>query len=238
MADRHRPLTRQAWAARLLTVTAILFSLALPAFAAPLAAVSVPSRPSLPAPDTSPPGPGLPVPDLGLAPGERLVAVLVTSLGDVRCTLDHAASPVSVANFVALARGEREWVDPIDGESTRRPLYDGTLFHRVVPGFLVQGGDPSGTGTGGPGYSVVDEAAGSVFDRAGILALANRGPNTGGSQFFVTLGPARHIDGRYTPLGTCASLAVLERIAAVPRGERNRPLAPPVLRSVRIEKQS
>ncbi len=116
-----------------------------------------------------------------------------------------------------------------------RPLYNGTLFHRVVPGFLVQGGDPGGTGTGGPGFSYPDEIAGdAIFDRAGILGLANRGPNTNGSQFFVTAGPAHHLDGRYTRLGLCGDLDVIEQIAAAPRGDGNRPVDPVVLRRVEI----
>ncbi|MSQ01078.1 MAG: peptidylprolyl isomerase [Myxococcales bacterium] len=175
-----------------------------------------------------------PSPEL-VAAGEVLVATLRTSRGNIVCQLAHEAAPYSVRTFVELARGVREWVDPRSGARVQRPLYDGTLFHRVVPGFLVQGGDPGGTGTGGPGFAYPDEIAGdAVFDRAGVLGLANRGPNTNGSQFFVTAGPAHHLDGRYTRLGLCGDLDVIEQIAGVPRGEGNRPVEPVVLRSVEI----
>lgn len=170
-----------------------------------------------------------------VAPGEVLFATLRTSRGAIECELAHEAAPYSVRTFVELARGVREWVDPRSGARVMRPLYNGTLFHRVLPGFLVQGGDPGGTGTGGPGFSYPDEIAGeAIFDRAGILALANRGPNTNGSQFFVTAGPAHHLDGRYTRLGLCGDLDVIDQIARVPRGEGNRPVEPVVLRSVEI----
>jgi peptidyl-prolyl cis-trans isomerase A (cyclophilin A) len=173
--------------------------------------------------------------DFGLAPGQSLHAVLRTSLGAIDCTLNVDEAPVSVRIFVDLARGLRPWVDPRTGAEVLRPLYDGTVFHRVIPGFLIQGGDPTGTGAGGPGFSIPDEiGAERQFDRPGLLALANRGPNTNGSQFFVTDGPAHHLDGRYTRLGTCTNLDVVAAIARVPRGERNRPVSPPVLRAVEI----
>jgi peptidyl-prolyl cis-trans isomerase A (cyclophilin A) len=109
------------------------------------------------------------------------------------------------------------------------------VFHRVIPGFMVQGGDPTGTGTGGPGFTLADEGASlSRFDGPGILALANRGPNSNGSQFFVTDGAAHHLDGQYTVLGRCTGTAVISRIAAAPRGERDMPLRPVVLARVEI----
>lgn len=173
--------------------------------------------------------------DFGLPAGHHLHAILRTSLGAIDCVLATDDAPWSVKAFVDLARGVRPWIDPRTGASVSRPLYDGTLFHRVIPGFLVQGGDPTGTGAGGPGFSLADElGAASRFDKAGILGLANRGPNTGGSQFFVTAGPAHHLDGRYTRLGECGNLDVVERIAGTPRGERNRPVTPVVLRNVEI----
>ncbi|GDX79624.1 hypothetical protein LBMAG42_14350 [Deltaproteobacteria bacterium] len=174
-------------------------------------------------------------PDFGLLPGQALHAVLRTSLGAVDCTLAHQTAPYSVKVFVDLARGALPWTDPRTGQLTTNPLYDGTIFHRVIPGFLVQGGDPTGTGTGGPGFSVPDEiGVDAQFDRAGLMGFANRGPNTNGSQFFVTDGPAHHLDGRYTRLGTCGNADVIEKIARVPRGERDRPVVAVVLRSVVI----
>lgn len=174
-------------------------------------------------------------PDFGLAPGQRLHALFRTSLGTIDCVLAPEDAPWSVKAFVDLARGTRPWVDPRTGVSVTRPLYDGTLIHRVIPGFLLQGGDPTGTGAGGPGFSMADELGpASRFDKAGVLGLANRGPNTGGSQFFVTAGPAHHLDGRYTRLGECGDLDVVARIAGAPRGEGNRPVTPVVLRTVEI----
>ncbi len=177
-------------------------------------------------------------PDFGLAPGQSLYAKFVTTAGSFSCLLSHEGAPISVRAFVDLARGERAWRDPRSGVDTLRPLYAGTLFHRIIPGFLVQGGDPTGTGTGGPGFSLADENTSvSSFDRAGILAFANRGPNSNGSQFFVTDGPARHLDGRYTVLGLCAGEEVIARIAAAPRGERDRPVRPVVLTRVEISRR-
>ncbi len=176
-----------------------------------------------------------PAVDFGLAPGQSLHAILRTSLGVIDCTLATDDAPGSVKAFVDLARGLRPWVDPRSGAEVIRPLYDGTLFHRVIPGFLIQGGDPTGTGAGGPGFSIPDELGPeSRFDGPGVLAFANRGPNTNGSQFFVTDGPAHHLDGRYTRLGICGNLPVIAAIARVPRGEANRPVQPPVLRAVEI----
>ncbi len=173
--------------------------------------------------------------DFGLAPGQALHARFVTTAGAFTCRLAHEEAPVSVRAFIDLARGERAWRDPQTGLPTTRPLYNGTPIHRVIPGFLIQGGDPTGTGTGGPGFSLADENVSvSRFDKAGVLALANRGPNANGSQFFVTDGPAHHLDGRYTVLGQCTGLEVISRIAEQPRGERDRPVRPVVLTRVEI----
>lgn len=176
-----------------------------------------------------------PTPDLSLLPGQALHAIFRTSLGNIDCTLAIAEAPNTVVHFVRLARGHLEWIEPRTGEPTFRRLYDGTLFHRVIPGFLIQGGDPTGSGTGGPGFSLPDEISPmAVFDRAGLLGFATRGPNTGGSQFFLTAGPARHLDGRYTRLGSCDNLAVITAIATVPRGEGNRPVRDVVLRALEV----
>ena len=173
---------------------------------------------------------------LGIKPGTALVAHFETSLGALTCTLRPDLAPVTVANFVGLARGTQPWTDPRTGEARRAPLYDATLFHRVIPGFMVQGGDPMGSGSGGPGYTFVDEVSDAVrFDRAGVLAMANRGPHTNGSQFFVTEAPAPHLDGSYTIFGFCdeASVDVVRQIAAMETVDA-RPVEPVTLHSVRI----
>ncbi len=173
--------------------------------------------------------------DFGLAPGQALHARFVTTAGSFSCRLAHEDAPVAVRAFVDLARGARAWRDPRTGQPTNRPLYDGTIFHRVIPGFMIQGGDPTGTGTGGPGFTLADENVSlSRFNGAGVLALATRGPNSGGSQFFITDGAAHHLDGRYTVLGACSDLHVVTRIAEAPRGERDRPVRPVVLNRVEI----
>lgn len=197
------------------------------AWIAPSTLAPIPSSPTSPLPAT---------PDFGLAPGQALYAAIVTTAGTIQCKLATEIAPVSVATFVGLARGERPWIDPRSGRTTQRPLYEGTIIHRVVPEFLIQGGDPTGTGTGGPGFVIPDEiGVESVFERRGVLGLANRGPNTNGSQFFVTDGPAHHLDGRYTRIGLCSSESVVRRIAASPRGQKNRPVDPVVVQRVEIE---
>ncbi len=174
---------------------------------------------------------------LGLKPGQDLVAVLETTKGTIRCRLFPDAAPLTVANFVELAEGRRTWTDPRTGKPTDRPLYDGTIFHRVIPGFMIQGGDPLGTGRGGPGYRFEDETdSGLTFDQPGLLAMANAGPNTNGSQFFITTGTPHHLDGKHTIFGRCAPLDVVEAISRVPRDRHDRPLEDVVLRKVRIER--
>jgi len=153
-------------------------------------------------------------------------ATFVTNQGSftVRLMPDHA--PKTVANFVDLASGGREWTDPRDGSAKTEPLYDGTVFHRVIDGFMIQGGDPEGTGRGGPGYTFEDETPGDGprFDRAGLLAMANAGPNTNGSQFFVTVAPTPWLDGRHTIFGEVTDgYDVVERISKVSTGAQDRP---------------
>jgi peptidyl-prolyl cis-trans isomerase A (cyclophilin A) len=133
---------------------------------------------------------------------ETIQATFQTSLGEIVVKLLPDKAPKTVANFVELAEGTREWKDPRSGQSARRPLYDGTVFHRVIPDFMIQGGDPLGTGTGGPGYRFEDEIGPeNRFDRPGLLAMANSGPNTNGSQFFITEVPTRHLDRGHTIFG-------------------------------------
>jgi peptidyl-prolyl cis-trans isomerase A (cyclophilin A) len=151
-----------------------------------------------------------------------LVATLHTSAGEVRCRLFDEKTPVAVANFVGLALGKKAWVDPASGTPViGRRLYHDLPFHRVIPGFIVQTGDPSGTGRGGPGYHLPDETREDLrHDAPGTLSMVNLvGPDTAGSQFFITLRAAPALDGQHTVFGHCAELGVLERLAASSEGE-------------------
>jgi peptidyl-prolyl cis-trans isomerase A (cyclophilin A) len=134
-------------------------------------------------------------------PGD-LYAVFQTGRGNIVVKLFDKEAPKTVANFVGLATGEQEWIDPRTGKKSKAKLYDGTSFHRVIPQFMIQGGDPLGTGTGGPGYKFEDEfQSNRKFDRPGLLAMANAGPNTNGSQFFITEVPTPHLNNRHTIFG-------------------------------------
>jgi peptidyl-prolyl cis-trans isomerase A (cyclophilin A) len=131
-----------------------------------------------------------------------LYATFKTSMGDVVVQLFEDKAPKTVANFVGLASGTKEWTDPKTGEKVKRPLYNGTIFHRVIPGFMIQGGDPLGNGTGGPGYKFEDEFNPDLrHTKGGILSMANAGPNTNGSQFFITHVPTPHLNGKHTVFG-------------------------------------
>jgi peptidyl-prolyl cis-trans isomerase A (cyclophilin A) len=166
---------------------------------------------------TSPSGPALPPVTLPTEAGEY--AILYTSEGSIVCRLFPEEAPKTVANFVALAQGAKSWTNPTSGKRMRTPLYSGTIFHRVIPDFMIQGGDPEGTGAGSPGYKFDDEIAPNRhFDKAGILAMANSGPNTNGSQFFITVAPAEHLDGHYSIFGEVVSgQDVADAISKAPR---------------------
>ena len=169
--------------------------------------------------------------------GQELYATLSTSQGEVVLRLFSKAAPNTVANFVGLAAGERSFIDPRTGLQLRRPFYDGLTFHRVMLGFMIQGGDPEGNGSGGPGYAFADEVgAGLRFDRPGLLAMANRGrPDTNGSQFFITTSTPRYLDGKHTIFGEVISgYVVVEAIAASPVRQGGRPLQPVVIEKVTI----
>jgi peptidyl-prolyl cis-trans isomerase A (cyclophilin A) len=164
-------------------------------------------------------------------------ATFVTSEGSftVRLMRDHA--PKTVENFVALATGAKEWTDPRNGSRSSGPYFDGTTFHRVIDNFMIQGGDPTGTGTGGPGYTFEDEVPpdGPRFDRPGLLAMANAGPNTNGSQFFVTVAPTEWLSGKHTIFGEVTEgYEVVEQISKAPTRGQDRPAADIVLESVEI----
>ena len=165
-------------------------------------------------------------------------ATFVTSQGSFKARLMPEHAPKTVANFVELATGAREWTDPRDRQRKSDPLYDGTIFHRVIPNFMIQGGDPEGTGRGGPGYKFEDEvpADGPSFDRAGLLAMANAGPNTNGSQFFVTVAATPWLTGKHTIFGEVTEgMEVVNAIVAVDTGAQDRPSTDVVLEKVTIE---
>ena len=166
-----------------------------------------------------------------------LTATLRTNQGPIviRLLPDHA--PKTVRNFVDLAQGDREWTDPRTGRVTTGRLYDGTIFHRVIPNFMIQGGDPLGTGTGGPGYQFADEFHPELqFDRPYLLAMANAGPGTNGSQFFITTVPTPHLNRRHTIFGeVIQGQEVVDQISHTATDGRDRPVKDVVLESVEIE---
>ena len=170
----------------------------------------------------------------------QLTATLHTSAGDIVLLLfpDHA--PVTVQNFVGLAEGTKEWTDPRTKRKSTAPLYDGTIFHRVIDGFMIQGGDPLGQGYGGPGYQFKDELHPELkFDRPYLLAMANAGPGTNGSQFFITVAPTPHLNRRHTIFGQVAdeqSAKVVDSIANTPTGPGDRPREDVVIERVEIER--
>jgi peptidyl-prolyl cis-trans isomerase A (cyclophilin A) len=164
-------------------------------------------------------------------------ATFTTSMGSFTVRLMPEHAPNTVANFVDLATGAREWTDPRDGSRSTDRLYDGTLFHRVIPDFMIQGGDPTGTGRGGPGYRFDDEvpADGPRFDRPGLLAMANAGPGTNGCQFFVTTAATEWLTGKHTIFGEVTEgYDVVEAISRVPTGAQDKPGTDVVLERVDI----
>jgi len=169
-----------------------------------------------------------------------LYATLKTSMGDIVILLHADKAPKTVANFVDLATGTKEWTDPKTREKVKRPLYNGTIFHRVIPGFMIQGGDPLGRGTGGPGYQFEDEFHPDLkHSKAGILSMANAGPNTNGSQFFITEKATPWLDGRHSVFGEVVKgQNVIIAIANVPRDRRDRPRNDVVLKEVIISRES
>lgn len=166
-------------------------------------------------------------------------AVFETSQGNFVVRLFPEEAPKTVANFVELAQGTKEFVDPKTSKKVKRPFYDGLIFHRVIPDFMIQGGDPMGTGTGGPGYQFEDEFGSSrVFDKPGILAMANAGPNTNGSQFFITVAATPWLNRKHTIFGEVVEgYDVVEKISLVDQNPgNNRPTTPVVIKSLKIEK--
>ncbi len=170
------------------------------------------------------------------APGTY--AVLGTSQGSIVCRLFEKEAPNTVANFVGLAEGSKEFADARTGQKVKRPFYDGLIFHRIIPGFMIQGGCPLGNGTSGPGYSFADEFHSSLrHDREGKLSMANAGPNTNGSQFFITVAATPWLDNRHTIFGEVVEgQDVAVRISTVARDQSDRPREPIVIQKVRIER--
>jgi peptidyl-prolyl cis-trans isomerase A (cyclophilin A) len=166
-------------------------------------------------------------------------AVFTTSEGQIVARLFEKDAPKTVANFVELAEGKREWTHPLSRKKSIDKLYDGTIFHRVIPDFMIQGGDPAGTGMGGPGYRFEDETKGSPhkFNLPGKLAMANAGPNTNGSQFFITVAPTDWLTGKHTIFGEVVEgQNIVEKISLVPRNSQDKPHKPVVIESLVIER--
>jgi peptidyl-prolyl cis-trans isomerase A (cyclophilin A) len=162
-----------------------------------------------------------------------------TSLGNFTVELFDAKTPNTVANFVGLVEGTKEWTHPKTKEKHTKPYYDGIIFHRVINGFMIQGGDPLGQGYGGPGYQFDDEFHPDLrHDKPGILSMANAGPRTNGSQFFITLGPTPHLDRKHSVFGVVTEgLDVVKKIGATPVDRQDRPTTPVVMNRVWIERK-
>ena len=166
-------------------------------------------------------------------------ARFATSEGNFTIRLFDQDAPRTVENFVGLAEGTKQWSDPRTNQKVQKPYYDGTIFHRVIDGFMIQGGDPLGQGIGGPGYNFADEFHPKLrHNKAGILSMANRGPNTNGGQFFITLAPTPHLDDRHAVFGEVVDgMDVVSKIGRTQTGDRDRPLKDIVIQTVTIERR-
>ena len=171
-----------------------------------------------------------------LQPG--LYALFTTNKGTITCVLFEKEAPKTVANFVGLADGTKEWTDPKTGKKIKKNFYDGLIFHRVIPKFMIQGGDPEGTGRGGPGYKFEDEfTSGMQFDKPGKLAMANAGPNTNGSQFFITTVPTPWLNNKHTIFGQVVEgMDVIETIESVKKGPGDKPVEDVVIEKLAIKR--
>lgn len=166
-------------------------------------------------------------------------AQFITSEGNFTARLFEQEAPRTVENFVGLAEGTKTWTDPRTNQKVKQPYYDGVIFHRVIDGFMIQSGDPLGQGIGGPGYTFADEFHPKRrHDKAGILSMANRGPNTNGGQFFITLAPTPHLDDRHSVFGEVVEgMDVVRRIGSTPTGQRDRPVKEIVIQTINIERR-
>lgn len=177
---------------------------------------------------------------LATVPGEGTMhAVFKTSMGDIDCVLFDAQVPTTVANFVGLATGQKTYVDPVSNERAQGNFYDGVIFHRVIPGFMIQTGDRLGKGIGGPGYQFADEFDATLrHDGPGILSMANAGPGTNGSQFFITDAATPHLNDRHSVFGKCGNLDVVSAIANVPRNRGDKPDTDVTINSIVVERRA
>jgi peptidyl-prolyl cis-trans isomerase A (cyclophilin A) len=172
--------------------------------------------------------------------GGKVYAHFTTNLGKFTVELFEKDAPKTVANFVGLAEGTKEWTDPKTGAKVKKPFYNGLIFHRVIPDFMIQGGDPLGTGTGDPGYKFADEfGSGRKMDKAGVLAMANSGPNSNGSQFFITLKETNYLNGKHTVFGEVTEgMDTIRKIGETKTSKPgDRPVVPVVMQSVTIERK-
>jgi peptidyl-prolyl cis-trans isomerase A (cyclophilin A) len=170
--------------------------------------------------------------------GDKLVAKIETNKGTITCELFPERAPMTVANFIGLATGKKAWKNPTNGNiEIGRPFYDGLTFHRVIPDFMIQGGDPTGTGASGPGYSFGDETSPNDQMEVGTLAMANAGPATNGSQFFITEGAPSWLNGKHTIFGKCKEIEVVKAITGVPKVGESTPVEP-IKMKVTISKSS
>jgi len=173
------------------------------------------------------------------ADAKHPTVLIQTSLGDIKVELFSDKAPKTVENFLELASGKKAWKDPkAGGKEVKKPLYDGTIFHRVIPDFMIQGGDPNGNGTGGPGYQFADEFDASVrFDKPGMLAMANSGPGTNGSQFFITVAPTPWLNDKHTIFGEVKSgMDVVKKIVSAEREPGDKPKTDIKIKSIKILK--
>jgi peptidyl-prolyl cis-trans isomerase A (cyclophilin A) len=168
--------------------------------------------------------------------GKPMFVQFETSMGNFKIKLFTEQAPKTVENFVGLAEGTKEWTDPKTGQKQKKPFYDGLTFHRVIDGFMIQGGCPLGTGTGGPGYRFEDEFHPDLkHNKPGILSMANAGPNTNGSQFFITVAPTPHLDGRHSVFGEVVEgMDVVYAISRTPTDPRDKPMTPVTIKKVSI----
>jgi peptidyl-prolyl cis-trans isomerase A (cyclophilin A) len=193
------------------------------------------------APKPAAPKPAAPAAPAAAAPARDpgLYATITTSMGPVVVKLHEKEAPITVKNFIDLTRGRKSWKDQKTGQMVRRPLYPGTTFHRVIPGFMIQGGDPTGTGAGDPGFVIPDEFSPTLkFDGPGKLAMANAGPRTGNCQFFITEGPTTHLNGLHTLFGQVVEgQDVVGKIARVPRDASDKPRTPVKIVSITFKRE-
>jgi peptidyl-prolyl cis-trans isomerase A (cyclophilin A) len=173
-------------------------------------------------------------------PATKVYAHFTTTEGNFTVRLFEAEAPKAVANFIGLAEGTKEFTDPKTSSKMKKPYYNGTIFHRVIAGFMIQGGDPLGQGTGDPGYTFADEfTSNKKLDKAGILAMANRGPNTNGSQYFITLAPTPWLDGKHTVFGEVTEgMNIIEKIGSTKTTKPgDKPVTPITVQTIKIERK-